>query len=133
MSGNSHPKEPGDPEVTAPVPPEAGATRVPPSPEDATWRLAHLRKSNPVNEVAPLTRKWLGRLRQDVLPINLIGQYPRIVNLIAAAWDNPTAFGEYLTDLLYDFRGNRAGFPAEIVWELRALRDCYYAQSSRKT
>jgi len=132
MSTNSHRKEPSDQDLAASASLDAAAMVVPPSPESATWRFAHLRKSNPADEVTLLTRRWVGKLPQDVRPINLIGKYPRIVNRIAAAWDYPAAFGEYLTDLLYDFRGGRAGFPAEIVFELRALRDCYYSQPSRK-
>jgi hypothetical protein len=37
------------------------------------------------------------------------------------------------TDLLYDFRGGRAGFSPEIVRELRVLREHFYLQSSQKT
>lgn len=47
--------------------------------------------------------------------------------------DDPAAFGELATDLLYDFRGGRAGFSPEIVRELRVLREHFYLQSSQKT
>ena len=133
MLTNSHPKERSDQDATAPVSPAVAATMFLPPPGNTPSRFACLRKSNPADVVTPLTRKWLGGLPQDVRPINLIGQYPRIVNLIAAAWDNPTAFGVLATDLLYDFRGNRAGFSAAVVRELRALRGHYYFQSLNKS
>ena len=91
---------------------------------------AHLRKSNPVNELTPRSSRWLGTLPQNVRPYNLRNQFPRIVNRAAAVWDNPAAFGEFSTELLYDFRGDRAGFPAEIVCELRALREYYYQRTT---
>lgn len=133
MSIHSRPEEHGDRDPIAPVSPESGATMDPPSPRKPISGYAHLRKSNAPNEVALPARKWLSRLPHQVRPINLIGQYPRIVNRFAAAWDNPAAFGELATDLLYDFRGGRAGFPPEIVRELRVLREHYYVQPSKKT
>lgn len=128
MSANSHPWDPFDQDVTAPG--SSGATAT--MPRKAASGHAHLRKSNPVREVTPSTRMWLGKLPQDVRPINLIGQYPRVVNRIAEAWSSPAAFGELSTDLLFDFRGNRAGFPAEVVRELRALRHHFYWRPSPK-
>ena len=133
MSMTSHSEGRDVRHATPPDSSEAAAAMAQPAPRRAMSGYAHLRKSNPPSEVALPTRKWLSRLPLPVRPINLIGQYPRIVNRVAEAWDNPAAFGQLATDLLYDFRGNRTGFPPEIVRELRTLREHYYLQSSSKT
>ena len=67
----------------------------------------HPRKSNPDNEVTPQGRKWLRSLPPDVRPISLVEKHPQIVNLIALAWDNPSAINALLTDLLVDARRTR--------------------------
>ena len=41
--------------------------------------------------VLPLSLKWSDELPLHLRPINLIEQYPRIVNFIALEWNNPTA------------------------------------------
>ena len=129
----SHAREHGGRDQMASASPDSAGAMVSPTPRRAIAGYAHLRKSNSADELALATRKWLSRLPQHVRPINLLGQYPRILNRIAAAWDNPSVFGELATDLLYDFRGGRAGFPPEIIRELRALREHYYLLSSPKT
>ena len=91
---------------------------------------AHLRKSNPAENATPRSRLWFASLPHPVRPTGLLKQFPRVVNRVAEAWDNPAVFGELSTDLLYDFRGNRAGFPGEIVRELRTLREYYYQRSA---
>jgi hypothetical protein len=132
MSITGHPNDSGDDDLIGRVSFEPAATVVPPPPWEATSGYAHLRKSNPIDEITPRTRVWLNRLPHHVRPINLIAQYPRIVNRVAEAWDDPARFGELSTDLLYDFRGNRYGFPPELVRELRALRECYFSHSPLK-
>jgi len=133
MTTNRDCEELKEQDLAAPAPLQPAATAAPPSTgEAASWRYAHLRKSNPAGELAPQTRTWLVRLPQHLRPINLLMQFPRIVNGVAAAWDNPAAFGELLTDLLYDFRGSRSGFSAEVVRELQGLRAHYYREPSRK-
>ena len=82
MSIHSRPEEHGDRDPIAPVSPESGATMDPPSPRKPISGYAHLRKSNAPNEIALPARKWLSRLPHQVRPINLIGQYPRIVNRV---------------------------------------------------
>ena len=93
---------------------------------------AHLRKWEPTENATPRSRLWFAALPHPVRPTRLLSQYPRVVNRVAEAWDNPAVFGELSTDLLYDFRGNRAGFPAEIVCELQALREYYYQRPSQR-
>ncbi len=54
--------------------------------------------------------------------VALRGAFPRIVNHIAAVWDDPKAFDTYLDSLLIDTRGKRQGFPFPVVAELTELR-----------
>ena len=61
----------------------------------------------------------------DVRPTTLLRLHARIVNLIAATWRDPKAFGTYMESLLCDMRGNRLGFPPKIVAELVALKHYY--------
>ena len=115
-----------DHDVTSPVSLETVAMMIPPTPRKAASGYARLRKSNPVNEVLPQSRKWLASLPPDVRPTSLIKQYPRIVNFIAFAWNDATATGMLLTDLLHDHRGGQDGFSAAVFRELRALHHHYY-------
>jgi hypothetical protein len=64
-------------------------------------------------------------LPPDVRPTALLRLHARIANLIAATWGDPKAFGTYMESLLRDTRGNRQGFPPEIVAELVALKQYY--------
>lgn len=52
----------------------------------------------------------------------LRGSFPRIVNHIAAVWDDPRAFDNYIDSLLIDTRGKRQGFPFPVIAELAELR-----------
>jgi hypothetical protein len=48
--------------------------------------------------------------------------FARIVNHIAAIWDDAQAFDRYVDSLLVDTRGKRQGFPLPVVAELAELR-----------
>ncbi len=78
-----------------------------------------------MNRLLPASRDWLGTLPKDVQPKTLAAQYPRIVNVLAVEWDNPTVCRVYLADLLADERGDRKGFPADVERDLMTLRDYY--------
>ena len=54
--------------------------------------------------------------------VALRGGFPRIVNQLAAVWDDPRAFDNYVDSLLIDKRGKRQGFPFPVVAELTELR-----------
>jgi hypothetical protein len=70
--------------------------------------------------------EWFDGLPPNVRPINLIEQYPRIVNLIALEWNNPPLVGTLMTGLLNDDPGGQDGFPATVLLELRALHEHYF-------
>jgi hypothetical protein len=80
------------------------------------------RKAAPATEPLPVTFKWIARLPREVRPIALLRQFPRVANALATSWPEPEAFRSCLYDLLVDKRGNRKGFPEDVVAELLALR-----------
>jgi hypothetical protein len=59
--------------------------------------------------------------------VALRGQFPRILNRLADAWHSPSAFDALTGSLLIDDRGQRQGFPFEVVAELAELREYYFA------
>ena len=73
--------------------------------------------------LTPLAMSWLERLPHGVRPLNLPHSYPRILNQLAAAWNDVDACLAMLDDLVVDQRGDRHGFPSNIALELVALRD----------
>ena len=84
----------------------------------------HLRKGAPANSALPRTLKWADELPPRVKPVALLRQFPRIANLIAAAWDELAQFEMYMDSLLTDKRGRRKGFPPDVIAELSALDIC---------
>ena len=65
------------------------------------------------------------RCPPDIRPNALLAKFPRIANLIAVLWQDPNSLRRYIDDLLVDKRGNRQGFPLDILRELFALRAYY--------
>jgi len=87
--------------------------------------MAQRRRQAPAGEPLPITFRWIAKLPRSVQPLALLRQYPRIANMMAGTWPDPASYRAYLHDLLTDRRGNRKGFPPEIVQELLALRVHY--------
>ena len=81
----------------------------------------HLRKLAPANAVLPATLRWVASLPSEIRPVALLRQYPRIANLIAATWADSRALDTYMRSLMTDERGNRQGFPADVLRELGTL------------
>jgi hypothetical protein len=85
------------------------------------------RKAQPANLVLPSTRRWMNSLPLECRPQALPIRFPRIANLLAANWDNPSDCTAYISSLLHDQRGGRKGFPAEVLQDIHDLR-VYYAR-----
>jgi hypothetical protein len=83
------------------------------------------RKSAPMDAPLPRTFTWVAKLPRDVQPVELMRLFPRIANLLASAWDDREATHGYFDELLHDRRGNRKGFPPEVMAELLALHTHY--------
>ena len=54
------------------------------------------RKGAPANVPLPRTLKWVEGLPSSVKPAALLRHYARIANVLAAAWDDPTAVSSYM-------------------------------------
>ena len=93
----------------------------------------HLRKATPANRIFPRTASWLASLPEDVHPPALVRRFPRIANLICAVWANPEFLNTYMESLLTDQRGNRRGFPPDVLEELVSLRGYYDAVSAQRS
>ena len=61
----------------------------------------------------------------EVRPLALLRAFPRIANILARTWNDAAEFQTSLEDLLIDRRGNRSGFPVEVLEDLLTLRDYY--------
>ena len=93
----------------------------------------NLRKVAPAD--APLRRMliWVARLPPDIQPTALVRRFAGIANFIAATWREPKSFDIDVESLFTDKRGNRQGFPPEVLAELVALqrhRDSLMADGS---
>jgi hypothetical protein len=66
--------------------------------------------------------RWLDQLPVSVRPRHLEREFPRIANALSRQWRSPSACIAYLDELLMDKRGDRRGFPLEIVLELATLK-----------
>jgi hypothetical protein len=94
-----------------------------PAPPEAKLRR---QKSHEVNRLLSSTIDWLATLPLNVRPLALATQFPRVANRIAKEWKEPSACRRDFEDLVYDNRGDREGFPPDVLVELLALRDHYY-------
>ncbi len=79
----------------------------------------------PANGLLRPTMNWASTLPADARPNALLAKFPRIANLIAVLWQDPNSLRRYIDDLLVDKRGNRQGFPLDVLRELFALRAYY--------
>ena len=91
-----------------------------PSQNDAHWQAK--RASHPANGLLRPTVNWASALPNEVRPDALLAKFPRIANLLAVLWQDPNSLRRYMDDLLVDKRGNRQGFPIDVLRELFALR-----------
>ena len=110
----------------APGLPSASGTQA----EDWTQR----RKDEPANGLLKPTFAWASTLPVEAQPRSLMYKFPRIANLLAAMWPDPNSLRRYIDDLLVDKRGNRQGFPVDVLkelFELRAYYDEIYPNTSR--
>jgi len=86
------------------------------------------RTTEPANGLLKPTFTWASTLPIEIQPRSLLYKFPRIANLLAAMWPDPTSLRRYIDDLLVDKRGNRQGFPVEVLRELFELRAYYDEQ-----
>lgn len=70
--------------------------------------------------------RLLEGLPAELRLVALRGQYPRILNRVAEAWPSPVAFDALTRSLLIDERGQRQGFPMQVITEITDLREHYF-------
>ena len=106
---------------------ETPAQSQPASPHGASPKEEHegLRKASPASEPLPRTLEWMASLPPNVQPTALLRHYARIANVIAATWHESRTLQSYMDCLVADDRGNRRGFPPDVLRELNALREYY--------
>lgn len=93
---------------------------------DAMPPPIHLRRAQPVNTLLPTTAIWLADIPEKLRPTALATQFPRIANLLCAAWRDPDARGAYLENLLTGGgRPNRKGFPPTVLRDLQRMHACH--------
>lgn len=68
------------------------------------------------------THLWLRKVPRAFHPRQFCLQFPRGANRLARAWHDPVQVDRVLAELLSDQRGDRSGFPARVVDELKLLR-----------
>lgn len=73
---------------------------------------------------AVLAHQLLERLGEKNAPKLLILNYPRIAERIAQMWGHE-ALVSFLNDLLFDNRGDRAGFPPDVAHELFVIQQVH--------
>ena len=97
------------------------------SPHGASPKEEHesLRKASPASEPLPRTLEWMASLPPNIQPTALLRHYARIANVIAATWRESRTLQSYMDCLVTDDRGNRQGFPPDVLRELLALREYY--------
>jgi hypothetical protein len=88
-----------------------------------------VRKAKPADYLLPQSEKWFDALPQQVTPCALASQFPRIVNLIVAQWNDHRGAPQLFEELLGDRRGGRAGFPPAVRRDLLRLQEFWYSGS----
>lgn len=71
------------------------------------------------------TIQWLAELPPEVMPQHLSLRFPRMANALFLRWRDKAACLAYLDDLIIDKRGNRRGFPDDILEELATLKNFF--------
>lgn len=61
----------------------------------------------------------------DLYPWMLEKQYPRVLQRIMDAWDNPERARAVFAELLVDVRGGRQGFPRDVAHDIFRLSETY--------
>lgn len=110
-----------------PEPPAAAASEQAPQAQspltETDWSRLRAPQFGHEKALSGWTRSWLEALPASLRPVGLSAQYPHVANCLALAWRDPSLTNDLLRELLIGRREARKGFPAEVVAELRCLRD----------
>lgn len=75
------------------------------------------------DRLGPAAIALLESLPPHLRLVTLRGQYPRLLNRVAGAWQDSASFEETIDSLIIDRRGGRQGFPFDVLLELTELRE----------
>src|SRR6266705_1764844 len=96
-----------------------------PAPAEADYSKRRHQPEKDDLELNAAGQALLAYLEESVRPKELAASFPRIVNRMAKLWKMPREMDRYLEELLADTRGNRKGFPLNLLMELSTLKDHY--------
>ena len=99
----------------------------PASASDSTTEWSAVRKAKPADYLLPQSEKWFDALPPSIAPCALASQFPRIVNMIVAQWNDHRNAPGLFEELLGDRRGGRAGFPPMVRRDLLNLQEFWYS------
>jgi len=68
------------------------------------------------------TLQWVAKLPDEVRPSALMYHNTRVTNVIAATWEDPKAFRDYMKSLFTSMAANRRAFPLDVLNELIGLQ-----------
>jgi hypothetical protein len=83
-----------------------------------------------VLSITPDLIQWLRILPARVRPKNLILKFPRVANTLARYAPYPKVLDRLLSEYMLDERGDRKGFPFDVLQEMANLRE-YYSSGHR--
>lgn len=103
---------------------EAGALLNEPLDDKGTVKFDEKRAPSAPHEQAlmPSTRAWMDSLPDNARPLALAEKYPRIANELSHAWHFRAKFKAKMFAYMIDERGDRQGFPADVVVDLTNLK-----------
>lgn len=82
---------------------------------------ALMRSPQRAEDLSKIAFRWMATLPRDCRPIETGRRYARIVNRIAAIWEDEVLTMDYLNSLTISDRPHRQGFPPEVGREIAAL------------
>lgn len=79
--------------------------------------------TDPTEDLLPETEQFLRSLPGLAYPQQLVKLFPRIANHVAELHQKPEELRLYFDHLAHDHRGDRKGFPFDVMMDILALRD----------
>jgi len=90
-------------------------------PAGAAPAFRQRRAAQPVS-LDKATIRWMANLPAHVRPTELAVRFPHIANKLARLWHIQDKTSAYFDELMFDRRGSRKGFPADVAFELAVLK-----------
>jgi hypothetical protein len=78
----------------------------------------------PASHPSMAARELLSNLPDGMLQATS-ERFPHVIEALARDWAEPSRMNATLDQVVFDARGNRSGFPLEVLLELAELRACY--------